>query len=187
MLAAQQTEYGIRSIGNSVTVPNDPRARLMYYLNCICFVLEIDDDSNIQRLRDFNSYYSISTVGEKRALIYCCGLLSPDILEGKCIFNQEGLPDSSNKFLELSKVQTSLAVTSNILIGGQIRRVTKIMLYEMQWLRAYYLNPLRDLIQEIETPRRAITWETRATPSSSSSSYTETRRRNSSSSCCTIV
>ena len=35
-------EYGVKKTGVSVTVPNNPVAKLMYYLNCICNVINLD-------------------------------------------------------------------------------------------------------------------------------------------------
>ena len=46
-----QREVGIRQFGNTVTIPGDPRAKLMYYLDCICVVLDMTDTTNLSRLR----------------------------------------------------------------------------------------------------------------------------------------
>ena len=46
-----QREVGIRQFGNTVTIPQDPRAKLMYYLDCICAVLDLADTANLARLR----------------------------------------------------------------------------------------------------------------------------------------
>jgi len=34
-----RTEVEVKDIGRTVSVPQDPRAKLMYYLNCMCVVL----------------------------------------------------------------------------------------------------------------------------------------------------
>ena len=46
-----RTEVGIREFGDAVTIPSDPRARLMYYLDCICSVLDLSGTQNLTRLR----------------------------------------------------------------------------------------------------------------------------------------
>jgi hypothetical protein len=149
MFAANRTEYDVKDIGRSVTVPNDSRAKLMYYLSCICSILDLDENSELQRFRRFQNYSSIYSREDKQRLLACCALLRPDLLEGKCIIHHEGL-ESSNEFIEVSKVNKTFAFTSNIIIGGQRKQVTKIMLYKMQWLRNNYLNPLSTLAEELE-------------------------------------
>ena len=46
-----RTEINVRATGQSVTIPNDPRAKLMYYLDCICVVLDMRDQQGLARLR----------------------------------------------------------------------------------------------------------------------------------------
>lgn len=46
-----RTELGVREFGQTVTIPNDPKARLMYYLDCMCVVLDLSDTANLTRLR----------------------------------------------------------------------------------------------------------------------------------------
>ena len=50
-----RTELGIRQFGNTVTIPADPRAKLMYYLDCICVVLDMTETQNLARLKYSNS------------------------------------------------------------------------------------------------------------------------------------
>ena len=42
---------GIKKCGNSVTVPSEASAKLMYYLDCICYVLDLSGMQNLNRLR----------------------------------------------------------------------------------------------------------------------------------------
>jgi hypothetical protein len=39
-LAFERNQVGVKSFGQNVTVPNDPKAKLMYYLNCMATVRE---------------------------------------------------------------------------------------------------------------------------------------------------
>ncbi len=55
---------------------------------------------------------------------------------------QELCGDSGNNFFELSAVQTRLAVTDSVLIGGQTRRVHEIMTLKMGWLDRNWKQPM---------------------------------------------
>ena len=51
----------VKKTGSTVNVPNNPKANLMYYLDCICATLDLNETSqNLQRLRNYNSYASLS-------------------------------------------------------------------------------------------------------------------------------
>ncbi|KAK3087636.1 hypothetical protein FSP39_008659 [Pinctada imbricata] len=177
---ANRSEIGLIDIGTSVQVPDNPRAKLMFYLKSMCSVLDIDDP-NISRLIDYRNYYFL-TDAEEAQLLLLCYALSPDELNGKCIFQDEDgemCGDSVNAFYELSAVQHRVYVTENILIGNQQRHVKKMMFYRMSFIQDYYLVPMivlkvrLDAILETQrTARPAITYNqpTRsvATPSHSS-------------------
>ena len=46
-----RTEVGVREFGSSVRIPDHPKAKLMYYFDCICAVLDLSDQENLSRLR----------------------------------------------------------------------------------------------------------------------------------------
>ena len=146
-----KTEIQIKRTGTSCTVPDSPIAKLMYYLNCVCSCVDAEDDSGIQRLRDYNNYSRLSNEEEAKLLMLCLAL-SPDKLIGTVFFPNEDIDRSSNAFYELSAVSTKLVVAESLLIGGQQRRVHKIMMFKMSWIESYYLNPLRSY----QNRRRAI-------------------------------
>ncbi|XP_061192211.1 uncharacterized protein LOC133200391 [Saccostrea echinata] len=138
---AGNTEIGLKRIGTSVTVPADPRARLMYYLRCICQVLSLDDE-NLDRLTDFTYYYTLTT-NELDALLVLCILISPDNLVGKCIFEDDELcGDLVTQFYELSAVQNRFLVTDTVLLGSQQRHIKKIMTFKKTFLQNYYIIPI---------------------------------------------
>ncbi len=70
-------QIGIKKTGTTVTIPDNPIARLMYYFNCTCSCTEIDDDASIRRLRNYSNYFSL-TNDEEAKLIILCLALSPD-------------------------------------------------------------------------------------------------------------
>ena len=74
-------------------------------------------------------------------------LVNPKVLLNKCLFVAPELCGNySNKFLELSKVDNILGVSSNIVIGGQNKKVTKIMVCKSNWLEDNFYNPLRNIL-----------------------------------------
>lgn len=135
-----RTEIGIKKTSSPCTVPDDDRARLMYYLNCICSILDFGDTGEVRRLRQYNNYYLSDE--KERTLIALCYTLSPDVLNNKCIFNVEN-QDRGNAMYELSAVRTQFVVTPAIFIGGQQRRVTEIMTYTTAWIMRYWYHPMQ--------------------------------------------
>jgi len=77
---------------------------------------------------------------------HICNSISHHWLLGKCIYPvDETGGRANNRFLEITSTQTKFAASATVLVGGQRRRVTKIMLYERQWLQNNYLGPLERL------------------------------------------
>lgn len=69
----------------------------------------------------------------------------------KCIsVMPEGIPGSRNRFLELSSTETTFVASSSVLIAGQQRQVSKIMLYKLSWIKDNYLSPLERFTSEIK-------------------------------------
>ena len=140
-----RTQIQIKKTGVTVTVPDDPIGRLMYYLNCVCSCVDADGDLSIGRLRDYKNYVRLSNE-EKAQLLALCLALSPDKLVGSIFFPVDELEGtSSNEFYELSAVNTKLVVAESLLIGGQQKKVQSIMMFEKAWLEKNFLNPLRSL------------------------------------------
>ena len=131
---------GLKDISRTVTVPGNAKAKLMYYLSCVKTVIQLDD-STLQRLTDYNNY--LLTDVETDALLTMVILFSPDELLGKVFFPDEDCGGMNNQFFELSAVSHMLAVTDNVLIGGERKRVAKVMFFQRSWLDTNYFTPLR--------------------------------------------
>ena len=171
---------GIRDITRDASIPQNPKAKLMYYLNCVATVIQLDDPA-LSRLKNYQNYYLLSDQ-ETDALLALVILLSPDELIGKVFFPSEDCGGHSNQFFELSAVSHMLAVADNIVIGGERKRVGKIMFFQRSWMETYYLSPIRSFQDRLQrmarglpgrapTPRRAPPpSRPRATSSSSSCS-----------------
>ena len=144
---------GIKEMGNDVTVPESPTAKLMYYLDCVALVIKLDD-RNLNRLRNYKSYHLLNDT-EIDALLALVLLFSPDELIGKVFFPSEDFR-GSNKFYELSSVTHMLAVSDSVLIGGERKRVAKIMLFKRPWLEYCYIAPLMSFEGRLQRLSRGL-------------------------------
>lgn len=136
-------EIGVKRTGQSVTVANNDTAKLMYYLNCVCSTIECNDDPQIRRFTNYSNWSSLST-DEQKQLVVLCYTFSPDLFDDKVFFQSDALClNSENEFYEISQVSNQLVVARSIAIGGQTRRVNKIMTYKMSWMQTNYLGPMR--------------------------------------------
>lgn len=135
-------ELGVRDVGSTVRVADDRKAKLMFYLKCICDVISLEIDEDMKRLTDFENFY-VLTESETDQLTMTCLLLSPDVLMDKCIFHNERMCGTSqNEFFELASVQRQLVVSENLLIGGEQTRVKRVMCYKLSWLVENYILPM---------------------------------------------
>ncbi|CAF3619824.1 unnamed protein product [Rotaria socialis] len=113
-------EYEFKMFGTTVTVPNADIAKIMHYLDCICTVIDYNDN-DINRYRKYSNWANMSNYEDR--LIYLLALaLSPDELE--------------------DKIKNLLVVAPSIIIGGRSRQVKKIMTYEPIWLQRNYYEPM---------------------------------------------
>ncbi|XP_033750443.1 uncharacterized protein LOC117334756 [Pecten maximus] len=144
-------EVGVRDVGSTVHVPDDVKAKLMFYLKCICDLINLEErDEDMNRLTDYRRYYLL-TETEIDQLTIMCLLLSPSLLTDKCIFhNEEMCGDSRNKFFEISSVNRQLLVSNNIMIGGTQTRVNRIMCFKMEWMVENYFIPILILKSRLE-------------------------------------
>lgn len=153
----------VKATGVSVSVPNNPRAKLMYYLSCVCNALQLDssDTMSISTLTDYQKYFRLTEEEKKKLLVFCV-TLSPDVLLNKVFFQNDRMcGDSNNKFYDIVTVSNQLVVSSSIVIGGQRKNIRKIMTFKIAWLRKFYLEPLQALARELDEAeesrrRRAI-------------------------------
>ncbi|CAF3657437.1 unnamed protein product [Rotaria sp. Silwood1] len=149
MALLQRNEFGIKNIGQSTTVPDNDVAKLMYYLNCVCFSIDCNDDPNIRRLTNYSNWSSLS-VDEQKQLLVLCYAFSPDVFDNKVFFQSDALcQNSSNKFYEISQVRHQVLAVSSIIVAGRARQVNKIMTYKMSWMRLYYIEPMQGLARRL--------------------------------------
>jgi len=160
-LVFNRDSTGVSATGTVVTVPDHPKAKLMYYLNCMCTVLSLDQaEHNIARLTDYRSYYILSDE-ETAAMVVLCTLLDPDTLNGVCILDdEEACGDSSNEFFEINARRTTVPASESVMVGNVRVPIKKIMCYKMNWLEENYIEPLSHFVELYQnggrnnTPRR---------------------------------
>lgn len=145
MALIQGNRIGVKEVGSTANVPNNDVARLMYYFKCVCGAIECDMTPQMKRFSNYDNWRYLSAT-EIRQLIALCYVFSPDVFENKVFFNSPAMcRNSSNKFYEISQVRNQLIAVSSIVIAGQSRRVNKIMVYKMTWMRENYLEPMQRL------------------------------------------
>lgn len=152
-LAIGNTKVHLKATGTSVTIPDSPKGKLMYYLDSVCNLLELDssDSANIQELRNYNRHWALSEEQTLELLVFC-SLLSPDVLIDKVMFqNDEMCGNSSNEFYDVGLVSNRMLVSESIVIGGQSRAVKKIMTFKMSWLRKNYIEPMQALSSQLQS------------------------------------
>lgn len=137
-------------IGVYTTIADDKRARLMYYLGCVCSVLDLSDHESLYRFNDDSSYQRIWTLKDKNELLIWCLKLVPEFLDKKCFFHSEEI-ESSNEFFSLFDLdEDTRAELSSVWISGRERRVVNVMVYKMEWMQHNYFKPLKELNEEIK-------------------------------------
>ena len=139
----------LSSANQTVRVANDCRARLMYYCEVLTGVLEIDKNDTVNKFCDFKNYENISTIAEKKFLLNLATLLSPMLLNNKCMFNSEEI-NAENKIYNLSAVRNVFAFSNNVIINGKTTQVKSILLYKNSWLQRNYFEAYAELNREIE-------------------------------------
>lgn len=139
--------------GSNVTVPNNPTAKLMYYLNCMCKVLNLyQTEYDITRLTDFRRYVCISDE-DLASMIILCSYLDPGTLTDVCIFQDEvACGNKVNKFCDVNTLPKNMAAAKSVTVGNVKVKVLKIMFYKMAFIETYYVEPLAYFIALYDTP-----------------------------------
>ena len=180
----------VKQVGTSATIPSNNYGRLMYYLSCVSSVVDFEIP---YKYRNYSNYYSLS-YSEKKELVVLCALLQPSLFMENHLFicDDEGriLTDYSNDFFEITETNVGLHVSEEIVIAGKRVRALKIMIFKPRWLINNYRDPLRAVIDILESssdsppPSRQLTYSSR--PSSNYSSRPSSNY-SSDNSCCSIA
>ena len=138
----QYESLDIKNFGTTVHVPDNYLAKLMYYLSCARSVIQYDINN---KYTDQNNY-ALLTADEEEDVVDYAKLLEPDYLIEKKLFlvgeNYLRNYSSNNKFFEVSNNQFGLHISSEIMIAGVARKVSKIMVCRESWLKENYYDPM---------------------------------------------
>lgn len=140
-------KFQVERIGETVTVPSSPLAKLMYYISCIFTVIQYDGD---QKLTDYKNYYYLNEE-EKKVVYQLAILFDPKIFINAGIFIlNSGLlpPNSGNEFFKITDERIGVHVSQEIMIGGSSIKVLKLMACDTSWLERNYYNPLRQILNQ---------------------------------------
>ena len=130
----------IKPIGRKVTVPDNNLAKLMYYLACVFKVIQYDQSS---RLTDFQRYYSLSKE-EEQTVLGLVALFNPKIMTDLSLFivAPNLVPSGmTNEFYQITDDRIGVHVNSEVVIGGRVVKVLKIMACTEEWIYNNYINP----------------------------------------------
>lgn len=153
ILIGQKNDLDVKKFGIDRDVPSDPRARLMFYWDSICYTLDLEKkDDKDRKLREYWKHTRLSDSDQDELLILCA-VFSPDLLLNKCIFmDEEMCPGAMNQFYEINKVSNRFLISKDIIIAGERKQVQKILCFREVWLDYCYYEPLsqfKDRIKEI--------------------------------------
>lgn len=55
----QHNQLGVKDVSRNVNIPTNDVARLMYYLNCVCFTIDYNDN-DIGRFCQYNNWSQLA-------------------------------------------------------------------------------------------------------------------------------
>ena len=131
----------VKMIGRTVSVPGNKLAKLMYYLRCVFTVIQIDEDT---RLTDFENYYDL-TKEEEQTVLGLCALFNPKVMTELSLFiiAPELIPEGKiNQFYQLTDEKVGVHVNSEVVIGGRVIKVLKIMACKPIWIERFFGEPV---------------------------------------------
>ena len=130
----------VKPIGRTVTIPDNRLAKLMYYLDCVFTVIQYDQSS---RLTDYQIYYLLSKE-EEQTVLGLVALFNPKVMSDLSLFivSRNLVPyGSSNEFYQITDDRIGVHVNSEVVIGGRVVKVLKIMACTEDWIYRNYINP----------------------------------------------
>lgn len=140
--ASKETE--VRKTGQRVGVPPHDVCRLSYYLRSS--TLSCGVDIIVDDLVDFKNAHKLPSSRIDAIFELAVTSFKVDNLLNKTIFEDDDgslCGDSDNEFLEITRVTSILSVQSQVLLGGKVSNVSKIMFFKPVWLKRNYYEPLQ--------------------------------------------
>ncbi|UJR32558.1 hypothetical protein I4U23_020019 [Adineta vaga] len=150
MAYLERQQLQIRDTTNIANVPNSDIGKIMYYLNCVCYCIDYNDN-DIKRYTNYSRWASLSDEEDK--LVYFLALtLNPNILIGKVFFQSDALSrDMQGRFYEIGQVRQQLVVVPSLVIAGRTCQVQRILAFKQEWLKENYIEPMLRLQQRFRS------------------------------------
>lgn len=126
-----------------IKVPDNPLAKLMYYLECVFKVIESDGE---KRYTNYNNYYLL-TILEKTTILKLVSKYNPKIMSELNLFKIEPdfVPiDKENEFYDISDEIFKGKINSEVIIEEVPYKVLKVMVCKQSWIDKYYEEPIKD-------------------------------------------
>lgn len=139
---------GKQYINTSSTIPADvpenPLAKLMYYLNCVVTLISYSISS---KLTDFHNYFNLER-NEINDVLKYISALSPDLFINKKIIvkNKDLCISGSNEFFKISNSNTN---PIEFHIGGKKFQTFSMMACTEKWLDDNYYTPKKAYSDQI--------------------------------------
>ena len=138
-----ETTVTVKDITTEVIVPGNPKAKLMYYLECISVVLNTD---KLNRYTNYSQYYIIPD-SELSTIVAFARIFNPEEMLKLGIFILEDDIDLGNRFLKITDETMGIHANQEFVIGGIVVRVLKIMLCTKDWIQTYYYEPIVNIFK----------------------------------------
>ena len=126
-----------------IKIPDNPLAKLMYYLDCICTVIESDIE---KRYTNYNNY-SLLTSLERKTVLNFVSIFNPKIMIELNLFKIEPdfVPiDKENEFYEITDEIFEGKINSEVILEEVTMKVLKVMVCKQSWINKYYEEPIKE-------------------------------------------
>ena len=131
----------IRDTSKETTVPDNPKAKLMYYLHCVSCVVRAN------QLEGFTNYKEYDSVPDSKIdyLLDLSRIFNPKKFVELGLFIIDDNLDMGNRFYEINEEKTKFHANEQIEIGEIKVQIIKIMRFKTAWVFKNYLDPLEEL------------------------------------------
>ena len=147
-------KFTVKDTTVEVFVPGNPKAQLMYYLNCISEVLMTD---KLNRYTNYQKYYLIPD-SEIENIMALALIFNPKIMLESKIFILTDYLKLGNQFLEITNEKMGIHANQEMVIGGIVVRVLKVMLCTQNWITNFFYTPIDKILNppppQFYLPRR---------------------------------
>ena len=141
----------IKLVERNLAIPDNRIAKLMYYLDCLVNIIDLDDGTvNLDRLTDYEHYYNL-TEEEQKTVAGLCIVSNPEALEqfSLLLVKPELLPNGSgNEFFDIKDPRLGVEVPEAVTFAETPVKVLKVMVCTEEWIDKYYTQPAQSFIEE---------------------------------------